>query len=275
MRASLLVLLAAPLLTLPVAAQTDHTAPPWVNSTNWDAITTSYLIPPDGQQGPVLNKPFSAIEVRHSPHDGLDGKHTDYLDTNEFSRDAKGRMRIQGSKIIVIFDPVIDKTFTLRREEKDYKESPAIYTSREGKLSTAIAVLGEGGYAGTLEKNPGPVWRPIPHEIWGWYPGVFTPTNHVDTIDLGTLTISGLVCRGTRVTLTIPALDKKNDIHIVRERWYSDNLQVLVESIDNDPRFGMSTYQLKEIKFGEPDPSLSKLPEGYAPTANRDWVKRR
>jgi hypothetical protein len=243
MRTLLFVLLAAPLLTSPLGAQADHTAAPWVNSTNWDAITTSHMIPPDGQEGPVLNKPFSAIEVRHSPHNASNGKHTDYLDTNEFYRDAKGRMRIQGSKIIVLFDPVIDKTFALRREEKDYTESPAIYASRERKFPTAIAVLGNGGYIGTTENYSGPVWEPIPHEIWGWYPGVFTPTNHVDIVDLGTLTISGVVCKGTRVILTIPALDQKNDIHVVHERWYSDDLQALVESIDDDPRFGMSTYE--------------------------------
>jgi hypothetical protein len=279
MRPFLLALLAAPLLTSPLLAQANSTTaavkkPFWVDSTNWDAITTSYLTYPDGQEGPVLNKPFSAIEVRHSPHLTSNRSHPDYLDTNEIYRDARGRTRVQGSKIIVLFDPVIDKTYALRREEKDYKESLASHGIREKSDRTRIAVFGDGGYIGVTGNYPGPAPEGFP-EMWGWFQGVFTPTNHVDTVDLGTLTISGLVCKGTRVTLTIPALDRKNDIHIIRERWYSDDLQALVESIDDDPRFGMSTYELKEIKRGEPDPSLFKLPEGYTPTTTLDWVERR
>jgi hypothetical protein len=281
MRPFFLALLAAPLLTSPLLAQADHTAAPvkkpfWVDSTNWDAITTSYMIPPDGQEGPVLNKPFSAIEVRHSPHLTSNRSHHDYLDTNEIYRDAKGRMRIEGSKILLIFDPTINKTYTLHLQEKDYKESQAIYASRERTFPTAIAVIGDGGYIASIHHDdPSLTWPVVLQDSWGWYPGDFIPTNHVDTVDLGTLIINGLVCKGTRVTFTIPALDKKNDIHVFRERWYSDDLQVLVESIDDDPRFGMSTYELKEIKRGEPDPSLFKLPDGYTPTTNLNWTTQR
>lgn len=275
MRAFFLAFLAAPLFTAPLLAQAAPTGAPWVNSTDWNAITTSYMPYPDGQDGPVLNRPFSAIEVRHSPHHISNGKHTDYLDTNEFHRDAQGRMRVQGAKIIVLFDPIMKKSYILRPEEKDYKEALRIRYVRGEKLDrTKIAVLGDGGYIGDTGNYPGPAPVGFP-EMWGWFQGVFTPTNHLDTVDLGTLTINGLVCKGTRVTLTIPALDKKNDIHVVHERWYSDDLQALVESIDDDPRFGMSTYELKEIKRVEPDPSLFKLPEGYTPTTNPDWITQR
>lgn len=278
MRPFLLALLAAPLLTSSLLAQADHTAAPvkkpfWVDSTNWDAITTSYMPYPDGQEGPVLNKPFSAIEVRHSPHRVSNGKHTDYLDTNEFYRDARGRMSVQGSKIIVLFDPIMKKNYILRREDKDYKEQ-LLGHSRENPDRAKIALFGDGGFIGDTGDYPGTDAGGFP-EMWGWFQGVFIPTNHVDTVDLGTLTISGVLCRGTRVTLTIPAMDKKNDIHVFRERWYSDDLQALVESVDVDPRFGMSTYELKDIKRGEPDPSVFKLPEGYTPTTNLNWITQR
>ena len=280
MRRFLLALLAATLLALPLRAQAND-APAavkklgWADSTDWNAIKTSYMSYPDGQEGPVLNKPFSAIEVRHSPHDiSKNRDHTDYLDTNEFYRDGRGRMRVQGSKIIVLFDPVMKKNYILRREDKDYKEQ-LLGHNLDKSDRAKIALFGDGGFIGDVGTYPGPEPPGFP-EMWGWFQGgFFTPTNHVDTVDLGTLTISGVVCRGTRVTLTIPALDKKNDIHVFRERWYSDDLQALVESVDNDPRVGISTYELKEIKRGEPAPDLFKLPEGYTPTTNRDWITQR
>lgn len=277
MRTSLLALIAAPLLALPLLAQANDAAAAvkklgWAASTDWNAIKTSYMPYPDGQEGPVLNKPFSAIEVRHSPHRVSIWDRTDYLDTNEFFRDARGRMRVQGSKIIVLFDPVMKKNYILRREDKDYKKQ-VIGHNPDNPDRARIAVFGDGGFIGDTGNYPSSASVGLP-EMWGWFQGVFTPTNRVDTVDLGTQMINGVLCRGTRVTLTIPALDRKNDIHVFRERWYSDDLQALVESIDDDPRFGMSTYELKEIKRGEPDPSLFKLPEGYTPTTNGDWFTK-
>ena len=52
----------------------------------------------------------------------------------------------------------------------------------------------------------------------------------------------------------------------VNERWYSDDLQALVKSSNNDPRFGLNTYELTNIEQGDPEPALFQPPAGYTIT---------
>jgi hypothetical protein len=84
-------------------------------------------------------------------------------------------------------------------------------------------------------------------------------------------TSSRIPCKGTRVTVTIPAhaVGNDRDIKVVNERWYSDDLMVLVKSTNDDPRFGTSSYELKNVNRSEPDPSLFKLPEGFSRSSRR------
>jgi hypothetical protein len=77
---------------------------------------------------------------------------------------------------------------------------------------------------------------------------------------LGTRTIEGLVCEGSRKTTTIPAGAIGNDrpMTTVTERWLSRELQILVLSRVSDPRFGETTYRLTKITRVEPTDSLFK-----------------
>jgi hypothetical protein len=79
---------------------------------------------------------------------------------------------------------------------------------------------------------------------------------------LGTRTIEGLVCEGTRKTTTIPAGAIGNDrpMTTVTERWFSQELQLLVLSRVSDPRFGETTYRLRKIVRAEPPTSLFEAP---------------
>ncbi|HUR98651.1 MAG TPA: hypothetical protein VMZ26_11355, partial [Pyrinomonadaceae bacterium] len=52
-------------------------------------------------------------------------------------------------------------------------------------------------------------------------------------------------------------------IEITYEKWYSKDLQMVVMSKHNDPRYGEQTYRLTNIVRNEPDPSLFTLPNGY------------
>ena len=83
--------------------------------------------------------------------------------------------------------------------------------------------------------------------------------------------INGLACKGTRVTVTIPAhaVGNDRDIRVVNERWYSDDLMALVKSTNDDPRFGTSSYELKDVKRNDPDPSLFRLPDGFTKSSRR------
>lgn len=83
--------------------------------------------------------------------------------------------------------------------------------------------------------------------------------------DLGVQNIEGVEATGKRTVTTIPAgaIGNERPIEIVYERWYSNELQLVVFSRHSDPRFGEQTYRLTNIVRSEPDPSLFQLPSGY------------
>jgi len=85
------------------------------------------------------------------------------------------------------------------------------------------------------------------------------------TEELGVQNIEGVEATGTRTITTIPAGEIGNErpIEIVYEKWYSNDLQLVVMSKHSDPRFGEQTYRLTNIQRSEPDPSLFELPQGY------------
>lgn len=85
------------------------------------------------------------------------------------------------------------------------------------------------------------------------------------TENLGVQNIDGVDAEGTRTITTIPAgaIGNERPIEIVYERWYSNDLQIMVMSKHIDPRFGEQTYRLTNIIRAEPDPSLFEVPNGY------------
>jgi hypothetical protein len=85
---------------------------------------------------------------------------------------------------------------------------------------------------------------------------------------LGTRTIEGLLCEGTRKTTTIPAgaIGNERPITTVAERWYSRELQLLIRSRVSDPRFGETTYRVTKITRAEPFESLFQMPQATRPS---------
>jgi hypothetical protein len=82
---------------------------------------------------------------------------------------------------------------------------------------------------------------------------------------LGNKTIEDVPVTGTKTTNTIPAGTIGNDKDIVttRETWYSADLKLVIQSTQDDPRFGQTTYSLTNIQQSEPDPALFQVPAGY------------
>jgi hypothetical protein len=85
------------------------------------------------------------------------------------------------------------------------------------------------------------------------------------TEPLGTKTLEGVQVTGTRTTSTIPAgtIGNDRDLNIIRETWYSSDLKLMVQSTQSDPRFGETTYTLKNIQQGSPDVTLFQVPANY------------
>lgn len=82
---------------------------------------------------------------------------------------------------------------------------------------------------------------------------------------LGTQVINGVSAEGTRTTRTIAAGEIGNSapIQIVSERWYSPDLQTVVQSTRTDPRFGTTTFALSNIQKTEPAGTLFTVPADY------------
>ena len=103
---------------------------------------------------------------------------------------------------------------------------------------------GVGGYAPLLAR--GPKWE-------------------TRTEELGEQSYEGITAKGTRTVTTIPAgaIGNERPIEITYEKWFSDELQLVVYSKQSDPRTGEQTYRLTNINRSEPDPSLFKVPNGF------------
>jgi hypothetical protein len=85
------------------------------------------------------------------------------------------------------------------------------------------------------------------------------------TETLGQQMVGGVPAEGTRTTMTIPAgaIGNERPIEIVDEQWYSPDLQMMVMTVHDDPRFGRSVYQVTNINRSEPASSLFEVPSDY------------
>ncbi len=88
---------------------------------------------------------------------------------------------------------------------------------------------------------------------------------------LGTQTINGVLAEGTRTTHIIPAgqIGNEKPLQVVSERWFSADLQIVVKSTRNDPRFGTTTYTINSIQRTEPAATLFTVPAGFSVQAGR------
>ncbi|MGA2807004.1 MAG: hypothetical protein ABSE87_02665, partial [Terracidiphilus sp.] len=93
----------------------------------------------------------------------------------------------------------------------------------------------------------------------------FSNNPHVTIEDLGSNTIENFDVKGTRRTLTIPAQANGTGaaLTVVDEYWYSEDLHMNVLLRHSDPRTGVETVALSDIKREEPPPSFFEVPEGY------------
>lgn len=100
-------------------------------------------------------------------------------------------------------------------------------------------------------------------------PGQFTLISdagkNIKTEKLGKQMVEGVEAEGTRTVETIPAGQVGNEkpIEIVNERWYSNELQLVIMTRHSDPRFGESVYRVINLSRNEPDAALFAAPADY------------
>lgn len=215
----------------------------------------------------VTGAPFSAVAVSETTQTLADGNHiTRKTQTNVF-RDGQGRIRReitlagfgpmapsgQPKSFVVIHDPVAGATFMLHPDQKTAEKMGKPFARMKGPLQGAMEEKMNSRQEqeianGSLKKE-----------------------------DLGTQTITGLTAQGTRITRIIPAgqIGNEKPITIVRESWYSNDLQTVVMSKHSDPWSGETTYTLTNIQRTEPDASLFAVPSDYTVTQGHPAKERR
>jgi hypothetical protein len=230
----------------------------------------------------VKGVPYSADAVTERVQTLGDGNRIVQKSNARIYRDSEGRTRREqqlgaigpwaaageAHRTIFINDPVAKIHLILEPEER---------IARKMKLP-------EGGLDMELPKMPPPPNLPAPPPKNGIHeedvfvekapaPGTGVREiykyfgNSADTKkeSLGTQFMEGVRVEGTRTTTTIPAKQIGNEmpIQITAEKWYSPDLQVIVLSRRNDPRFGETTYKLINVNRAEPDAALFQTPADY------------
>ena len=254
----------AMLLAIPCCAQqaTQNVAyqqPGWIAAPGSTKINV-HITRLEGQPGPVRGKPFSAIEIRTMKQTLSDGNRIDHTDTSRFYRDTEGRMRDESEANVLIFDSVGGKTYEVNTQARTYTEWPVAADK------TTTTIVATKNRTSTHTTNQPDVGKPVQIVSQSAVPNGAEPVMGYQTEDLGEKMLNGIPCKGTRTTMMIPvsAVGNAHEIKIVDERWYSEDLGALVKSSTNDPRFGVSTYELTNIVQTDPDVSLFQVPADYA-----------
>lgn len=227
---------------------------------------------------PITGSPLSAREVSRTTQTLSDGTQLDNTTTTLFYRDSQGRTRTEpvgANASITIVDPVAGVRIVLNPATKTATRMTASLASTAAWQKTEVAALAKQRAELLTTLTPDHVKvRQIDSQIaaqekllaaqQGQMQTVVFGKPQPETVDLGFQNQNGVLAQGTRTTITIPqgTIGNNRDIHVVNERWFSKDLQMLVKSINSDPRFGTTTFDLTNV-VQSADPSLFQIPAGY------------
>ena len=226
----------------------------------------------------VKSQPYQAQATTEIKQTLADGSHIVQTTTATVARDSEGRtVRTQklstigpwksksdsdgsSTTLTSIFDPVAKEHIDYTSDTKIAHEMPLPPELPSGTATTVQA----NGFA------VGPSAAPTVNMVYSVQSRSGSPLpdkepGSTTTESLGTKAIEGLQVTGTRTVDTIPAgaIGNDKDIVVTRETWYSPELKLVIQSTQNDPRFGETTYSLTNIQRNEPDEALFQVPAGY------------
>jgi len=236
----------------------------------------------------VKDAPYSATEITEMNQVLADGTHIHNETQAQVYRDSEGRTRRETPDSVTIWDPVAKVTYVL---------NPKDQTARQMPLGDGVFFFARDGQASTFTMKMPPSLPPDPQDIAKFKAekdavvaeskmtnravvtsdaiggGVMTERLDVVAKDvapgtpesLGTQNIEGVIAQGTRTTTTIPlnAIGNDRPLQIVNERWFSPDLQKVVQSRFSDPRSGEETFRMTNVSRTEPPAYLFQVPAGY------------
>lgn len=263
--------------------------------------TFNYIRAEGGTPGSVVKgAPYTADSVSESVQILADGNRITQSTTSQVARDSEGRTRREQNlnkigpwasegaptKIVFIDDPVAAAHYVVDENAKTVTKMPRLIgTTRITTAEAGNAVGGSIATTTTITSDAPTVLPRVAGTASATAAGgrqvnnVFIRTetggspifiekmdgSEPKTEDLGERSIEGVMAKGTRTTVSIPAGKIGNDrpIDMVTERWYSPELQTLVMSKHTDPRFGESNFRLTHISRSEPSKMLFEPPADY------------
>ena len=200
----------------------------------------------------VKGAPYSATAITESAQTLSNGVRITHKTTASIYRDSEGRTRREvtidrvgpfatadePAQLIVIDDPVAGVQYILDQRS---------HTARKR----------------TAPPGDGPRRRPPPEKAPERAPEKASAEGKTES--LGKQVIEGLEAEGVRSVITIPEgrIGNNRPIEIISERWDSTELQTVVLSKHNDPRFGETVYRLTNINRAEPAQALFEVPADY------------
>ena len=229
---------------------------------------------------PVTNAPYQADAESKTVQHLADGNVIQNSHTSKMARDSQGRMWTEETvdrigpwssgtgprTIIFISDPVTGNSYVLHPDTKTAEKMSAKRFSEQAERGRRTMMIQKedapGGPVGITATITGPDGPARIEKLGPPEPG------DEQREDLGTQQINGVAAQGKRLTRTTPANTMGNQLPIVSvtETWYSPDLQMVVESKHDDPRFGETTFNIKNIQKGEPSPDLFQVPSDYTVT---------
>lgn len=241
----------------------------------------------------VKRAPYSAQAVTEITQGLQDGNTIRQTISSSVYRDLEGRTRREqqllgpgmlggqtsGMQMVTITDPVANLTYMLRPSDRMARKMPAMPMNRErpgappspGERAGrgprefgSRATDARGGRIGPPPDRGRGAFDRSPRRETARAAAGGEPATIV-TESLGLRVIEGVAAEGTRTIQTIPAgtLGNQRPIQIVTERWYSQELQVVVMTRHADPRVGETVYRLTNIIRAEPSPDLFTVPADY------------
>jgi hypothetical protein len=218
----------------------------------------------------TTGRPYSAEAVSERTQMLPDGNRINVRSTTRVYRDSDGRTRREsidpdGSvRSISISDPVGRNSYTLDPRTK------VAYAAGGGVLAPTTVgptyTFSGGGRGGGAGQGGTATAAPVTSAGGVAYLRSREAENrNVTKEDLGLQNVEGVMATGTRTTTVIPAgeIGNAQEIRIVSEQWFSDEIQALVMTRHNDPRSGENVYRLVNILRAEPDPALFQVPADY------------